>query len=623
MKKIISTAGLSAGLWLFTAAIFAAGMMIVALFNGRGTDAFTIGFLGFLASLAGSVPAFVCLLVMLPFIRPGKSTTGVKIFYLLLLMLFTCMGYGLLAGIFRLGVLPYEYVFINAFVTDLLAVTGLLFICSFTAVIIKLQALAKYFSHGLLGNGSFTSTVQQLFTNINSTVMEQPATQAYRPAAPSSSQPSNRILIKGLITGALILIMLVPTIFITELVKERQLRQKEVVAEVSSKWSNAQTLSGPFLTVPYTDTFINSEGKTVAAKKQLILLAEKSELSGNIIPEERPRSIYKVLLYRTALNFSGNFKARWPADIHMANIDFANAKLCFSLSDFKGIEEELKINFNGQDLALTPGLPVNDLGGTGLSVPVGINSEMLAGTISFKMQLKLKGSERLHFIPMAAGSKYSLRSTWPNPSFDGNSLPAERNISDSGFSSSWSFNQANLPYATVVRSGDLKAEAMAFGVSLVQPAGQYDKTLRSVKYAILFIGLSFALFFIIELMQKRPFHPVQYVLVGLALVIFYTLLLSISEYILFDQAYLIAAVATILLVTFYAKSHFRSWKTAAVFAAVLSMLYGFIFILIRLEDTALLVGSIGLFAVLALVMFASRKINWYGNNNDQPGIAGQ
>ena len=228
------------------------------------------------------------------------------------------------------------------------------------------------------------------------------------------------------------------------------------------------------------------------------------------------------------------------------------------------------------------------------------------------MQVKLKGSEQLHFMPLAANSRFNINSSWPNPSFDGNSLPNERNVNDSGFSAKWNFNQANLPFGTVVRQGDIKAINMDFGVSMVQPADQYNKTMRSVKYAILFIGLTFALFFIIEIMQRKPFHPVQYVLVGLALVIFYTLLLAISEYILFDHAYLIAATATVILISLYAKSHFASWKTAIVFFSTLSLLYGFIFVLIRLEDTALLVGSIGLFIVLALVMYASRKINWYG-----------
>ena len=150
---------------------------------------------------------------------------------------------------------------------------------------------------------------------------------------------------------------------------------------------------------------------------------------------------------------------------------------------------------------------------------------------------------------------------------------------------------------------------------MVQPADQYAKTNRSVKYAILVIGLTFSLFFIIELMQQKPIHPVQYVLIGLGLVIFYSLLLAISEFIPFDYAYLTASLSTILLIGLYAKNHFRSWKSSGIFSGVLTLLYGFIFILIRLEDTALLVGSIGLFIILAITMQASKKVNWYGKTN--------
>ena len=432
---------------------------------------------------------------------------------------------------------------------------------------------------------------------------------------------SNKLLIKGLITGGLILLMLIPTIFINNLITEREARQKEVVKEVSSKWASAQTLSGPYLVLPYTENAVNGEGKPVVIKKQLIVLAKELTVSGNIYPENRPRSIYKVLLYKSALSLKGSFKPNWPTDINTANIDFTNARLCFGLSDFKGIEEEIFINFNGQKLALSPGLPLNDLDSIGLSVPVSFTFDAIKEGIAYDMQVKIKGSEQLHFMPLAANSRFAINSPWPNPSFDGNSLPNDRQVSEKGFSAKWNFNQANLPFGTVMQQGSFNKANLAFGVSMVQPADQYNKTMRSTKYAILFIGLTFALFFIVEIMQRKPFHPVQYVLVGLALVIFYTLLLSISEYILFDQAYLIAASATIALITMYAKSHFNSWSSAAVFAAVLSGLYGFIFILIRLEDTALIVGSIGLFIVLALVMYVSRKINWYGSvDNPQAQI---
>lgn len=441
---------------------------------------------------------------------------------------------------------------------------------------------------------------------------EQPSSEnpSQHYSAPQSQ--SNKLLIKGIITGVLILLMLIPTFFINNIITEREQRQKEVVKEVSSKWATAQTISGPYLVVPYNDTSLSTEGKILIIKKQLILLSNELDVNGTIFPEERPRSIYKVLLYKSDIKLSGIFKPNWPVDINATNLDLSNAKLCFGISDFKGIEEEIRINFNKQILAFTPGLPINDLGEIGLSVAVSLTPEMLQGGVPFDMQVKLKGSEQLHFMPLAANSRFNVKSSWPNPSFDGNSLPNDRQVNDSGFSAKWNFNQGNLPFGTVIRQGVVKNTNLNFGVSMVQPADQYNKTMRSVKYAILFIGLTFALFFIIEIMQRKPFHPVQYVLVGLALVIFYTLLLAISEYILFDFAYLVAATATVTLISLYAKSHFASWRTAAVFFSTLSLLYGFIFILIRLEDTALLVGSIGLFIVLALVMYASRKINWYG-----------
>ncbi len=233
--------------------------------------------------------------------------------------------------------------------------------------------------------------------------------------------------------------------------------------------------------------------------------------------------------------------------------------------------------------------------------------------ILFNITLKLKGSEQLHFIPLSGDSRFTLHSTWSNPSFDGNNLPSVRTVNDSGFTAMWTFNKANLPFGTVLSDFKYDEKSLAFGVTMIQPADGYAKTNRCIKYAILFIGLTFSLFFIIELMQKKAVHPVQYILIGLALIIFYTLLLSISEFIRFDFSYLIAAVATISLISLYAYGHFRSRKTAGIFAGALSLLYGFTFILIRLEDTALLIGSIGLFIILAIVMYFSRKINWYGH----------
>lgn len=572
----------------------------------------------FIASLAGSFPAAIIIRFSILIINRKQLRWQDKYWKLLFIQFITTLFYGSIGALLNFS---YGIIFSGGghFAYYAFLISAVLFACSAGSTFILLKIITSYFSYSQTTGFSYTYLFTSLFkhkskndTNMETFNQEQHSSENQSQFYSTPQSQSNKLLIKGIVTAVLILMMLIPTFFINSIITEREQRQKEVVKEVSSKWATAQTISGPYLVVPYNDTSLNSDGKVILTKRQIILLANELDVNGRIIPEERPRSIYKVLLYKSDIKLSGVFKPNWPVNINAADFDLANAKLCFGISDFKGIEEEIRVNFNKQILAFTPGLPINDLGEVGLSVAVSLTSEMLQAGVPFDMQVKLKGSEQLHFMPLAANSRFNINSSWPNPSFDGNSLPNERNVNDSGFSAKWNFNQANLPFGTVVRQGDIKAINMDFGVSMVQPADQYNKTMRSVKYAILFIGLTFALFFIIEIMQRKPFHPVQYVLVGLALVIFYTLLLAISEYILFDHAYLIAATATVILISLYAKSHFASWKTAIVFFSTLSLLYGFIFVLIRLEDTALLVGSIGLFIVLALVMYASRKINWYG-----------
>ena len=607
MSPQFTSASIALRIWVFTAAFFAVGISLYVFIQEQSFEV-AIAPASFVASLGGSIPVLVSMFLFLPLLNRSRLSWQQKFLRLLLILLLFTIPYGLAAAL--LDIFRHELQFGGkppSFLVTTCLVMLILFSCILLASFMVLRSSYYFFNNHTVLPASYGSIFNQLFSNKTKTTVMQ-AEQTVEPAP----QHSNKILIKGLITGALILLMLIPTIFISSLVEEREARQKEVVKEVSSKWATAQTLSAPFLVVPYTDTFLNSDGKAIATKTNLILLANDLIVSGKIIPEQRPRSIYKVLLYKTDINFSGNFKVTWPADVQQSRVDFANAKLCFNLSDFKGIEEEIYINFGGTNKRMVPGMPVDNFGKIGLSVPVLLSPETATAGIDFSMNVKVKGSEQLHFIPLSSASKYTISSSWPGPSFDGEMLPNQRQVSDSGFSARWNFTQANLPFANVMRAGSEQTNTMAFGVSLVQPADQYNKTMRSVKYGILFIGLTFAFFFIIELMQKKPFHPVQYVLVGLALVIFYTLLLAISEYILFDYAYLIAASATILLISFYAKSHFNSWKTGSIFFLLLSCLYAFIFVLIRLEDTALLVGSIGLFIVLALVMFGSRKISWYG-----------
>jgi inner membrane protein len=463
------------------------------------------------------------------------------------------------------------------------------------------------------------------------------ATQSTTVSNHSNGITSSKTLIKGLITAGLILVMLIPTAFVSQLVKERESRQEEVVEEVASGWSGQQTLSGPYIYIPYQVTTQDSNKKDVLITKQLFLLPENLDVDGSIVPEIRLRSIYKVLLYRSDINTSGSFKITLPKDIDINSLQLSEAKICYGISDFKGIEEKLSINFNGAKYDFIPGLPTKEIetitvkpkesdeninavattkqvDAIGLSANIALTKEDFGRPINFDMHLKIKGSEGLHFVPLSGNSNFNIKSSWADPKFDGNSLPNYRDVNKDGFQAKWGFNSANLPFGTVLNDFNFSKQDLAFGINMIQPTDQYSKTMRSVKYAILFIGLTFALFFIIELTQHKPMHPVQYALIGMALVIFFTLLLSISEFLSFDYAYLLASFATISLITLYAKGHFKSFKSASIFGSLLTCLYVFIYILIQLEDAALLVGSVGLFIILALVMFGSRKINWYGEN---------
>lgn len=415
----------------------------------------------------------------------------------------------------------------------------------------------------------------------------------------------DRILLKSITIVFLTLFLLLPTWFVRELISERSGRQQATMKEANHQWASAQTITGPYLVIPRKDN----------KQPVMFLLPQQLSVNSNVKALERSRSVFKMVFYNSELTIEGKFKPQLPAYLSAADLDFVNTKLCIGITDFKGIEDELSIVVNGHSHPFTPGLPSRKLDSTGFYVPLELVAESFVNDISFSMTAKIKGNGQLHFVPLAANSHFMMKSSWPSPSFDGSALPSERNISDKGFDATWKFNRANLPFPVAFTTEEVNKNNLEFGVSVIQPADQYAETDRCIKYALLVIGLTFGVFFLIELLQHKPFHTLQYFLAGIALIVFYTLLLSFSEYISFDLAYLIAAVATITLITLYVKGHFRSWKTAGVFTATLSALYGFIFVILRLEDSALLTGSIGLFTVLAVTMYYSRKINW---NNPEP-----
>lgn len=587
--------------WLLTCMVFSVAAFIYSLVNDSEFAA--VALIGSLfVSLLCSLPVLLLLNVAIlqierMILRPAQKIVVFSAFNLL-----ATLPYGLLFA--NLDTSDYYNADYWAdFAQSTALATAVLYGSSLVALAINFRKIQQYF----MENGSAHNILLQTQINTNMETQEQSTI----PAIVQHDSQNNKTLIKAIVTGVLILVMLIPTLFVSGLVTERETRQQEVVQEVTGKWASKQTLSGPYICIPYTQNTTGSDGKPLILKGNVFVLPENLNINGNILPEERPRSIYKVLLYKTNITGKGNFTISLPEMPDSVTLHPGEARICVGISDFRGIEEKIGLTVNGEKYDLTPGLPSNQIDSAGLSAPIKLMMADIGKRFDFNSSFKMRGSEQLHFVPLAANSSFSLQSAWSSPSFDGNTLPVDRTVDADGFTAKWSFNNANLPFSSSFTNFNLDKSNFAFGVTMIQPADQYSKTDRSIKYAILFIGLTFSLFFIVEIMQKRPFHPVQYVLVGLSLIIFFTLLLSISEFMLFDFAYLIAASSTILMITLYAKSHFQSWKVGGIFASVLATLYGFIFILIRLEDTALLVGSIGLFLVLGIVMYASRKINWY------------
>jgi inner membrane protein len=439
---------------------------------------------------------------------------------------------------------------------------------------------------------------------------------------PQSFWQRNSIMIKSMIVGFLVIVLLIPAAFIQELVKERQQRQEEVIAEVSSKWANGQKITGPFLVVPYVITGKDEKGNLYTEKHTAYFLPEQLKINGKLEPEIRKRSIYKVVLYKTDLEVSGHFA---PLNFSALGIDpstvqWNGVRFCIGLSDNRGIAEQLQLNFRDSAVEMNPDLPANSICTTGVNAVLPSASLAEGGNHSFNLKLKLNGSERLFFTTVGKQTQVQLQSTYSNASFTGNFLPRDPANNEKGFNAQWNISHftRNIPQSWKDDKADI--DSSAFGVELLQGVDSYSKTMRTVKYALLFIALTFCLFFFIEVLQRRHVHPLQYVLVGFALCVFYTLLLSIGEYTGFVLAYIIASLATIGLITTYIQSVFGKWSITAIFFTFLAALYGMIYVLIQLQDGSLLFGSIGLFVILALVMYFSRKIDWYGSRKQSNNI---
>lgn len=438
----------------------------------------------------------------------------------------------------------------------------------------------------------------------------------------------NRIL--GFKLGAialLILLLLIPLSMIGGLVGERQYQRAEVLQDIARSSSYRQQLTGPILVLPYTKVWHEwktheKTGERYMEEQQrsgrLYFLPERFVLNGQVSTEERARGIYKALLYRSDNQVSGLFKlpARLGLGTDLGLYRFAKPFLAVGISDIRGISNDLQLRLNGMTLGFAPGTGDERLG-AGVHAPLPELDSQGGQVLEFAFELKLQGTEMLSITPVGRDSRVELSSAWPHPSFVGEYLPSSREVSAAGFKAQWqtSFFATDMQQALhdcVYKDSCSGLSARHFGVSFVDPVDQYLKTERAIKYALLFIGLTFAVFFLFEVLKRMAVHLVQYALVGMSLALFYLLLLSLSEHLNFALAYAIAATACVLLIGFYVSYVLHSAVRGGAFAALLALLYAMLFGLLGAEDYALLMGSLLVFGVLAGVMVLTRKLDWYG-----------
>jgi inner membrane protein len=429
---------------------------------------------------------------------------------------------------------------------------------------------------------------------------------------------------KMIMVGMLTLFLLIPLLFVQDLIQERSQRKYEVDQEIATLWGSDVTFYGPILRIPYqtyenynvTDT---KTGATTIQKRAFTQYAYffPNELnnSSNVKKNESlKRGIFNPIVFRADMKFKGNFTAPNFAKLNIpeANVQWDKAAVLVRTTNLKSIKSELSIKLNQEKLLFEP--QPDDKSEYSLLATNNFNyTELAAGKpIQFQFDIQYNGSNSINFIPIGKTTTIAMDSDWESPSFEG-SFAANDNtkvINEKGFHADWKVLDINRTFSQQYAASLPILEDYAFGVTLIDTVDEYQQNERVSKYGFLVIGLTFLIFFIIQSVSKINIHIFQYSMIGIALIMFYTLLISITEHSSFSLAYAIAGTAVITMITLYSISILKNRKFPLFIAAALTVLYSFIYVIIQLEDYALLVGSVGLFLILGSVMYFSRKIDW-------------
>lgn len=441
------------------------------------------------------------------------------------------------------------------------------------------------------------------------------------------TQIQESVAAKLFLIGGLTLLLLLPSSWIQLLISEREQRQDEATTEIAEKWSGSQLIESPVMQLPYKKLSkqVDASGKTSFKEEisTIYILPEHLDIQSQVNPEILHRGIFDAVVYNTRIKINGRFSALElkKSGINPEMVIWEKTKIVAGLSDLKGLKNNPAIKIGDSIYNAEPDFATENLFENSLVVQINL-SNTKSSFITFNYDLDVRGSGELSFLHLGKNTAVNVTGNWNNPSFTGNYLPEHRAVTDKAFRSNWKMSNFNRPFPQQWegKNNAVNSQNMAkatFGVKFLLPVDQYQKTMRSAKYSILIILLSFISLFFIELLNKIRIDLLQYVLIGAAMIIYYSLLLSFTEQVGFALAYLIASIATVLLISSFIGTFLRNRKAALIFAAILSIFYSFIYVIIQLQDMALLFGSIGLFITVACLMYFSVKINL---NKIQPAM---
>ena len=423
---------------------------------------------------------------------------------------------------------------------------------------------------------------------------------------------------KFVLLGLLTLLLMIPMLMVYLVVDERERYSRAAVSEVGRKWGLAQKISGPYLIVPQTRWVEKTDRAGVKTRSREVqyvtLLPETLNVEVDVSAKELKRGIYGVPVYESKFKYSGRFNALETEKLTRGSTElrFEDAAFVMLISDVRGIKETTSVQLGAQSVKFTAGNGFSAKRAAGIHVS--LQEHNVKSGFEFSFELPVNGTETLHFEPSGGETKLQMKSNWPHPSFIGNFLPSDRSISSKGFEARWDVPQLARGQSQLhIRPG---VEALMrhnlFGVQFYQPVGFYDLVGRALKYAIAFIAAAFLLVFVMEVYAGRPVHWIQYVFVGFALLIFYLVLLGLAEHIGFELSFGLASFATSALIGLYSMSALKSPKKGFVLGFILLLIYGLLYLLLRVEDYALLIGSLTAFFMLAIVMYITRDVDWSG-----------